>query len=251
MAYLTLGSQGIRRTRRACLTLAVMLSWVWRGCCAAWLLAGGCNAPSGPSVLVVDSAAYDATFTAAVEAARRAGLPAVFQDRRAGIIETEPLVAGSILEPWRTDNDSFSQTMQMTLSLQRRRARFEFTPTEFQPEAAAVDQPLDGPDLLGLDQRPVDLTQDKQPLELRVWVYVERAHTAGLRRSTWTRRKTTRSELVWPERDQGLPGGQFWTPVERDPSYEARLLGEVQALMAKPDALAVATAEISELAKSH
>ena len=89
---------------------------------------------------------------------------------------------------------------------------------------------------MGFGQAEVDLSRHTGSLELRVWVYVERAHSPGLRRSTWTRAKTTRTRIILPEEAQALPA-HFWTPVHRDEAFERRLLAAVQdALSQRPDA---------------
>jgi len=136
-------------------------------------------------------------------------MPPALRDRRSGVIETEAQIAGSVLEPWRTDNASAAQAVENTVAFQRRRARFEFTPAGFQ-------------------EPPRDLTKVPDDLELRVWVFVERASTPGLRRSTWTRSKTTTTQLVAPEGDTGPAPTTSWTPVTRDVAYERRLLAAVQ-----------------------
>lgn len=206
---------------------------------------GGCaSKPNGPEVLTISAADYPAAFDAAVEAARRQGLPALLRDRRGGVIETDDRMAGSILEPWRNDNASFDQALENTIAFQRRRARFEFAPVGFNPQegaaaAAPTTRPLTGPDVVNAEGQPIDLTQATGDVELRVWVYVERGSMPGMRRSTWTRSKTTQTQLVYPEgqtdkpkakdRDKGI--GVIWSPVARDPDYERRLLGMVQQML--------------------
>ena len=198
-------------------------------------LHGGCATTQGPDFLSIDSESYSDAFDAAVEAATVAGLSPIVRDRRSGLIETEPRIAGSVLEPWRTDNASFAQAIENTITFQRRRARFEFTPVVFQPEQPA-DAPLTGPDLFATQDVEVDLSEHTGPLELRVWVYVERAYTPGLRRSTWTRAKTTRTRIVPVEDTESIPG-QYWTPVHRDEAFERRLLAAVQSALApQPEA---------------
>ncbi len=194
-------------------------------------LHSGCATSQGPDVLSIDSQTYPEAFDAAVEAARVAGLSPIVQDRRSGLIETEPRIAGSVLEPWRTDNASFTQTIENTITFQRRRARFEFAPVIFQPDQSP-DAPLTGPDLFGTQEAEVDLTRHAGAIELRVWVYVERSYTPGLRRSTWTRAKTTRTRIVPAEEEEAL-GKQFWTPVHRDEAFERRLLAVVQSALAQ------------------
>lgn len=177
---------------------------------------------------------YAATFDAAVESARRHGLPAALRDRRGGVIDTQTRMAGSILEPWRSDNESLDQAFENTVSYQRRRARFEFAPAGFNPSVADESRPLTGPDVVNAQETPVDLTAAEGDLELRVWVYLERATIPGQRRSTWTRSKTTQATLAYPEGMDDRKNTQvIWTPVARDSDYERRLLAGVQKVLAE------------------
>ena len=200
-----------------------------KGVLGALLICGslsGCATSHGPAFLTIQAGAYAEAFDAAVEAAAVAGLTPTVRDRRNGVIETAPRIAGSFLEPWRTDNASFAQAMENTITFQRRRARFEFTPAGFRPREPA-EAPLTGPDLFAQHEAEVDLSRLAGPLELRVWVYVERAYSPGLRRSTWTRARTTRTRIVPAEDEEALPS-RYWTPVHRDQAYERRLLGAVE-----------------------
>jgi hypothetical protein len=146
----------------------------------------------------------------------------------------------SILEPWRDDNATLGQSLENTIAFQRRRARFEFAPAGAAPPTAdptadptAEDDPQTGPDLLGIETRDLDLTAYDGDLELRVLVIVERAHTMGVRRSTWSRRSTTRAMIDAPASDGDIPA-KFWTPVSRDEAFERRLLAAVdQALRSR------------------
>ena len=195
----------------------------------------GCTS-DGPAFLTVEPGGYDRAFDLAVEAAREAGMTAMLRDRRGGIIETDARIAGSVLEPWRTDNDSFGQALENTMSFQRRRARFEFVPAGFIEPMIDPDAPLVGADPSSGVGPPFDLTEYDGPVELRAWVYVERAHRPGLRRSTWSRRQ---SEYVIDPQQQDEPrvdnvgvrrGGRqtSWTPIDRDQAYERRLLAVVE-----------------------
>jgi hypothetical protein len=73
-------------------------------------------------------------------------------------------------------------------------------------------------------------------LEVRVWVYVERAFTPGARLGTWTRSQATFSrDTLAPVRDDGdktVVDFSKWTPVRRDPAYEQRLLEALSKRMA-------------------
>jgi hypothetical protein len=182
----------------------------------------GCVRTTGPPVLQIAAADYPLAFDAAVEAARQAGMPAVLRDRRGGVIETNVEIAGSIIEPWRTDNASFDQAVENTIAFQRRHARFEFAPTGFR----TID--AEHPSVL-------DLTTQDRDLELRVWVYVERANTPGFRRGAWTRR--TASRTILPNFDQPDLSGIGWTPVARDRAYEQRLLADVASQLSSSESL--------------
>ncbi len=211
--------EAVPHAGRAARRCAVALFAVWSG------LAAGCASAGGPQVLRIESRDYHAAFDAAVEAGRSHGMPPSMRDRRRGVVQTEPSISGSFIEPWRGAGDSWSERLENTLSFQRRRARFEFSPAGFRP-AEPQAEPLTGPDLFGTRTPPVDLPGHEGPLELRVWVFIERASAPGLRRRTWTRRKTTRTIIVRPETGEVVPA-VFWTPVARDPDLERRLLADV------------------------
>ncbi len=188
-------------------------------CC---LTAGGCATSVGPAYLTIDSTAYAQAFDAAIAAARANDMPPAMRDRRRGVIETAPSIAGSILEPWRGGNASLDQAMENTIALQRRRARFEFTPATIRDAAA------DGaPDLLGLSGPPPDLTSFEGAVELRVSVVIERAYSPGIRRSTWSSQGTSRAVITRPATDPESATTPFWAPVARDTAFEQRLLALV------------------------
>lgn len=222
-----------------CVGIPARLTILPKGVLGALLICGslsGCAASQGPALLTIQAEAYADAFDAAVEAATVVGLSPTVRDRRRGVIETEPRIAGSVLEPWRNDNASFTQTIENTITFQRRRARFEFTPVGFRPREAAEAR-LTGPDLFAMHDAEVDLSRLAGPLELRVWVYVERAYSPGMRRSTWTRAKTTRTRIIPAEDEQALPT-RYWTSVRRDEAYERRLLAAVERALGERSELA-------------
>ena len=176
--------------------------------------------------LRIDADAYPFAFDAAMEASRTHGMPPTLRDRRQGVIETQPDIATSILEPWGTDNATLGQATENTLAFQRRRARFEFAPAGAAPPAADEALPTTALDLLGVETPGLDLNAYSGELELRVRVFVERAHTMGVRRSTWSRRSTTLATIDAPASDGEIPPS-FWTPVSRDEAFERRLLAAV------------------------
>jgi hypothetical protein len=197
------------------------------------LIPGGCAKSPGPDLLRLDAGTYHEAFDAAMEASRTHGLPPALRDRRRGVIETQPALATSVLEPWHDDNATLGQSLENTIAFQRRRARFEFAPTGTAPPAATGDTAA-VPDLLGVETRDLDLSAYHGELELRVQVIVERAHTMGVRRSTWSRRSTTRATIDSPARE-GVPAS-FWTPVSRDEAFERRLLAAVDHALRERDA---------------
>ena len=98
-------------------------------CCCQWLT--GCATEPVAPVLAMTHADYGRVFDAALEAARAEGMEPVVVDRELGVIETLPRTAGSLVEPWRTDNAGFDDMVAHTVNFERRRARFEFVPDSF------------------------------------------------------------------------------------------------------------------------
>ena len=186
----------------------------------------GCAANQGPDVVFVSSVDYEKAFDAAVYAASSRGLKPVFVDRRGGVIETSPTVAGSVVEPWKRGASSPRQTLENTLSLQRRSARFEFRPTKMPIEPNAKEGLLVGPDLLAVAGQ--DLTNYNGQLELRVWVYVDRHYTQGMRRGTWSLNSETVSTVLPAREPWEQSPSRFWAPVSRDISAERTILSAVE-----------------------
>ena len=190
----------------------------------------GCGAHQArPATLSLEPGGYEDCFNAVILVARDNGMPAILRDRAGGVVETAPRLSGSLFEPWRLDNDSFGETLENTVSLQRRRARFEFVPADFVAPSAGDPSTLEGAPLPGsTGDDLLDVRSYPGPLEVRVWVYVERAFTPGVRSGTWTRSQTTFSrDTLTPVRDsddETVVDFSKWTPVRRDPAYEQRLL---------------------------
>jgi hypothetical protein len=193
---------------------------------------GACSTPEAREVLRIEAGQYGAAFEAAVEAARDAGMPPIVRDRRGGIIETEPEIAASLLEPWRLDGATLAARLENTLAFQRRRMRFEFAPAGFRADAAGADEALSGPDLLDLEDHRADLTRLDEPVELRVRVYLERAHEPGLRLDPWSRRLTTRTKILLDGEEPRPLDETFWTPVARDRALEQRMLAAIEKRLA-------------------
>jgi len=188
----------------------------------------GCTTPEGPDVLVIDADQYDAAFDTAVSVARDAGFVAEILDRRGGHIETGPVIASSILEPWTDDASGVEQKLVHTLAVHRRVARFEFEPIAFDENRQRDTDVLTGPDVAFGNRQAVDRTTTTTPLELRVWVHLESLSRPGQRRSTWSRRMASRSYIGREEGGEKPLPRQWWTPVERDLAFERRLLASIE-----------------------
>jgi len=209
------------------------------GILALLIIGTGCETvpDERPASMTYPPGAYEACFDAVLAVSRETGMPAVLRDRSGGVVETAPRIAGSIFEPWRQDNASFAEGLENTVSLQRRRARFEFVPADFVAPSAGDPARLEGAPLPGSrDDDLVDMRTHEGPLEVRVWVYIERAFTPGVRSGSWTRSQTTyaRDPLApgtGSGRDDVTIDFSRWTPVRRDPAYERRLLRELSRRM--------------------
>jgi hypothetical protein len=182
---------------------------------------------------------YEVCFEEVIRIASDSGMPAVVRDRAGGLVETAPRLCGSVFEPWRQDNADFNQTIENTIALQRRRARFEFVPASFVPPALSDSSALDGAALPGsTDDALFDVRGYQGPLEVRVWVYIERAFTPGLRNGTWSRSQLSfSSDPLAPDRLKLESGTTVdisrWTPLRRDTAYENRLVEMIRSRFSK------------------
>ena len=205
------------------------------GCLAAGL--AGCAAPSVPPVLAFDRADYERVFEAAIESAREDGLEPVVADRDLGVIETAPRTAGSLVEPWRTDNADVEEMVAHTVNFERRRARFEFVPEGFAVPAPDPQGPSVGPAIPGSDraEQRFDLMKAGGRIELRAWVFVDRAFLPNQSFGRWTLGETRYSTDPTQARRPDDPATAIntqWTPIGRDEPYEQRLMQRIQALLA-------------------
>jgi len=185
-----------------------------------------CKANTGPDVVMLHSSQYATFFDAAVSAATADGMKPVLLDRRSGVISTDPAIAASFLEPWKPQASTPRQGLENTLALQRRIARFEFTPITT-TQAVVQKDTLLGPNLLsGFGE---DLTQFSGQLELRVWVYVDRKYTQGIRRGTWSLRNESVTTVMPTNQTWSQVPGSFWVPINRDIVKERLLLATIQS----------------------
>lgn len=195
--------------------------------CAAAVLIGGCLSTDGPRSLSVTPGQYPQAFDAAIAAARDHGFSTVVVDRTTGIIETDSRHAGTLLEPWRLDNEGIEQSAAHTLVKTRRRMRVEFTPAGWVPPPLSTDGTLAGAALpgSGSDLSRFDLQSWTGPIEARVWVYLEKSAVPGIQLSSYSgtlssRYVETREEDPATPSDGSTRYRSSWNPSGRDEAYE-------------------------------
>lgn len=199
-----------------------------------------CQAPEQEDSLRLDRGDYNRAFRACIEAGREQDMPPALADRGNGIIETEPRLIGSLLEPWRTDTKGLDQTMQATVQMERRRVRFVFVPEGFEPQVIDGTSDFQGAAAPGSpeDLARFDLETYEGPIELRTRVFIERGFTPGIRQNTWSGTlRTVTTEPKPKQRDDGTTRSPTqWTPIGRDEVAERRLTARVAELLAESDA---------------
>ena len=189
------------------------------------------------AVRTFDRAEYDRVFDAALESAREDGLDPVVVDRELGVIETAPRTAGSVVEPWRTDNAGFDDMLAHTVNFERRRARFEFMPEGFAAPVPEPSQPSRGPAVPGSDaaEGRFGLLESKGRIERRTWVFVDRSFRPNQSFGRWTLGETRYSTDPTQARQPGDDATQIateCTPIGRDVPYEQRLMRRIGELLA-------------------
>ena len=192
-------------------------------CLPGLLVAAACQSTPGPASLTIGPSQYQQTVDAAVRVLRDCGYHPTLVDLQAGRIETTPRHAGGLLEPWRTDNADLKQSLQNTVSNQRRLVRVEFVPVTDAVSSAPNTDQLFGPAIPGSTEAlaHAPLTAASGPIEVRVWVSLERSVLRGQKLSTYSGTLSS----VWIDPDAPGTAAQRWTPIGRDPESERDILG--------------------------
>ncbi len=195
----------------------------------------------GPDQLTITPAQYRDAFDAAARTAKQMGYKVVVVDRSNGIIETEPRHAGGALEPWRFDNDGFEEATANTIASRRRRIRFEFVPVGAHLDAAQADPVLHGPAIPGSTraQDRFDVQTCTGPIDMDVWVYIERSFTEGTKPSTysgslasnWTNKLDVKPADA---KDESTRDSTKWTPIGRDLAYERTIVQRIEESLNSP-----------------
>jgi hypothetical protein len=226
-----------RRAGSLLAACAVVLSIV--GCDTGEPAAGSLAGDVPVGVYELDKAAYATAFDEVVALLQDEGFAIAIRDRDGGVVESRPAIAGSLIEPWNWPGGDIGAALDNTVSFQRRRIRFEFLPVGFRPARPPGDGALIGPRVPSSPDpagaRAIDLASHDGPIELRVWVYIERAFTPHLQRSTWTLTRTTFASDPLAERGAGdgtTRDRSIWTPIGRDESMERIQLAKVRERLA-------------------
>ena len=211
---------------------------------SAALASTGCagRMVSANNPFAITAEEYDRVFEAAIDTLRLNQFVVDRQDRRFGVITTRPLVAGSALEPWRTDNTTAYQLADATLNYQRRIVHVYLEPAD--PEALVAAQAARvgvrrgeervDPEVAAGDvepaPEPVSPPADAGRYQLRTEVLLEQRqvpeqqlHTAAVRPATDYGRD---ADVLTTLTEEGLERS-FWRPVGRDPYLEQRLIHEI------------------------
>ncbi len=195
---------GLRTT--TCLGVAVVCALA---ACQSQKGGAAAEAEAPPSAAPIAAGQYDRVFDAAVWELRDRRFVVQRQDRRFGLIETQPLIASSVVEPWYSDNSTAAQAMESTLNHDRRIVYVTLQPAPSELEAYQAGGPA------------------PTAYEVRVRVEMQRrslpskplttAAVGGIgARESRRRMKTLRTE-------EGVQESR-WVALGRDPKLEARLL---------------------------
>ena len=169
---------------------------------AAVLLLGGCVSPpvTPPAEpIVIEAPSFEAVWTATVHALDEY-FDIASEDRVTGRIETRPLVAATLLEPWHRDATDFYQRLEATFQSERRRALA--TVQELQP---------------GRYQVTVEVYRELEDLPLPV----RGPSSHALFRSE----PSLHREYAVVT---GEPTARNWINLGRDGALEARILADIQ-----------------------
>lgn len=201
----------------------------------------GALSSEGANSLTIDGAQYREAFDAAAHESKLMGYEIVLVDRSNGVIQSAPRHAGGILEPWRIDNDGVSGATGNTIANRRRRIRIEFIPAGMNLDSAMGEGVLKGAAIPGSTAalERFDLQTASGPIEMRVWVYIERSFREGSKPSSysgtlasnWTNPLNNKpSDAI----DESVREVARWTPMGRDTDYERTLTGRIAAAFQPP-----------------
>lgn len=184
------------------------------------LLAGTCLTGCSRKVAIenpirITAEEYDRVFESAVDVLRNELFVIDRQDRRFGVITTDPLWSSSLSEPWRTDNTTFYQTLDSTLNYHRRTVSVWLKPQDQPVAIGATGEPIGDPDYwlevnVALERRQ---HPDRQ------------LNTAAISSVGFVSRSGRARRLGTERGDEE----SFWRPMGRDEYLEQRLVNLILA----------------------
>jgi hypothetical protein len=181
------------------------------------LLLPGCSRKVGIDTPVgLAAGEYDQMFDAAVEVLRDNRFEIARQDRRFGVITTQPRIAASAFEPWHPDRSTSRQVMENTLNLQRHAVTVRIEPRATGLTDPQTGRPVPTAAAYQMDVQ-VDLERRQMPprtLNSAVVSQIESRDKAGVPRPVRT--------------EEGMVEA-FWRPVGRDQAYEQQLAATILA----------------------
>ncbi|MCK4871963.1 MAG: hypothetical protein KAS72_04480 [Phycisphaerales bacterium] len=206
------------------------------------LSALGCHS-NPPDVFTFEGRRYEQISAAVIEAMRAEGFQVDRNDPRLGVFTSKPKTSPTLLEFFKLDNSNLAQTWESTVNQQRRRVRVTVEPADL-PETPDAET-LAAMTQVTVNPLPPTFEQPEGLLDLRVTVFVDRAHKPLWRVETTTRRLSTHA------RDPALEDRHmqpiYWEPISRDPLMERRLMRRIiECTIASPQVADAVTADVNQ-----
>lgn len=183
----------------------------------------GCAAEV-PEVFTFDAERYPAVAKSVTAAMREERFIVDRNDPRLGVFTSKPLTSPTILEFFKADNSTMAQAWESTANLQRRRVRVVIEP-EKEKEGEYDAEQLANMSQVTLNPPPPTFEHPSGPLNLRVMVFVDRAHQPLWQVETTTRRLS--SHAIDPQLRERRMQPLYWEPISRDPFMEQRLMRRI------------------------
>lgn len=157
-----------------------------------------------PSAYQTRQAEFDRLWDTAVEVSRRLLFKIDRQDRRSGVLTTEPMISAQWFEPWRRELKTCGDVANSSIATYRRTIRYEFVR---QGQAYTI--------------RPKVLVERQAITERRV---------SGALNRSYFRRDRELNAFGSRETDAGIfIPDSYWYAVGRDPALEAFLVRQIDS----------------------
>ena len=188
---------------------------------------------TAPNPFEIAREEYPRMFRATEEVLREEGFALSRHDYRFGRIDTEPLPAPTMFEPWRPTSTTLGQGISATINYQQRIAIVTLVPVPIPPEAKHPEPPAAEANAPSTTQPapPATLGVTDQPTSymMKVEVQLQQLEVPDRQLTGSTRGQTLQGELneaPFDLRERGIPNNS-WRPIGRDPVLEQRLLAAI------------------------